>query len=47
MSKIAVFSKIAEGGPRENIKKWPIFWAKFGRLKKYEIQVAQQPNWYG
>ena len=33
VSKMAIFGKIAKGGPRENFQKWPIFWSKFGRLK--------------
>ena len=34
VSKAAVFGKIAKERRRENFKKWPIFWAKFRRLKK-------------
>ena len=38
--KTAVFCKMAKVGPRENVQKWPIFLANFGRLKKKEIQVV-------
>ena len=31
---MAIFGKIAKGGPKENFQKWPIFWSKFGKLKK-------------
>ena len=31
--KMAIFGKMAKGGPQENFQKWPIFWVKFGRLK--------------
>ena len=34
VSKMAIFGKVAKGGPRENFQKWPIFWSNFGRLKK-------------
>ena len=32
--KMAIFRKMAKGGPKENFQKWPIFWSNFGRLKK-------------
>ena len=25
VSKMAIFGKVAKGGPRENFQKWPIF----------------------
>ena len=34
VSKMAIFPKIAKGGRNENFQKSPIFWSKFGRLKK-------------
>ena len=40
VSRRAVFCKIAKGEQRENFQNWPIFWVKFGRLKKWEIQVV-------
>ena len=42
VSKMAIFGKIAKGGPQENFQKWPIFWANFGRLenKKYKSHIT-------
>ena len=34
VSKTAVFGKIAKGGTRKTFQKWPMLWAKFGRLNK-------------
>ena len=34
VSKMAISGKVANGGPRENVQKWPTFWSNFGRLKK-------------
>ena len=34
VSKMAIFRKVAKGGPKENFQKSPIFWSNFGRLKK-------------
>ena len=39
VSKMAIFGKVAKGGPRKNFQKWPIFYSNFGTLKTYEIQV--------
>ena len=34
VSKMAIFGQIAKGRPKENFQKSPIFWLKFGKLKK-------------
>ena len=34
VSKMAIFRKVAKGGPKENFQKSPIFWSNFGKLKK-------------
>ena len=34
VSKMAVFGKVAKGGPRENLQKWPIFLVKIRKAKK-------------
>ena len=34
VSKMAIFSQIAKGRPKEIFKKSPIFWSNFGKLKK-------------
>ena len=31
---MAIFHKIAKGGPKENFQKSPIFWSNFGSSKK-------------
>ena len=36
VSKMAIFGQIAKGGPKENFQKSPIFWSKFGKLRKYK-----------
>ena len=33
------FLQNSQGGRKRNFQKWPIFWANFGRLEKWEIQV--------
>ena len=34
VSKMAIFRKIAKGGPKENFQKSPTFWSNIGKLKK-------------
>ena len=34
VSKMAIFGKVAKGGPRENFQKWPIFLVELRKAKK-------------